>query len=108
MERFKAWECKLLRSCLGLGRRLTPDDAFRYPKDRVLYDRYGSSRIDVFIVRWALNFLGSSRSLDNNMVDNAVTNIEDIESLHRRRHIPPAALISLMGEGLLVFYHVVF
>lgn len=59
-------------------------------------------------VRGALNFLGSSCSLDNNMVDNAVTNNEDIESLHRRRHLPPAALISLMDEGLLVLYHLVF
>lgn len=65
----------------------------------------------VFMVRVALKFLEGSRSLENSIIDNALNNDEEIDFLLLRRHLPPAALNTLMDEGplfqneKLLFYH---
>lgn len=109
MERIRLWERKMLRSCLGIRREQGSDGVYRLPPNQQLYDQIGFKRVDAFLIDSALKFLGKAPNIGNGLVDAC---FDDLSSIDRhRRLLPPAVLVQLEEENLLVggdeyiFYH---
>lgn len=111
MERLRVWERRIVSACLGLGPRMVPDGSFRRPSCSAIYMNMGFERIDLFLMRSAISFLGLARQLPNELVRNCLTNTSDLESVRRHEFYAPLDILTLKDAGLLyrndrlVFYH---
>lgn len=111
MERVRAWERRALRSCLGLRTIVRRDGSVSRPSCRAIYDGAGTPRIDVWMVRGAIEFLGRCGDVGNGMVSDHFSSNDDRNALLNRTYFSPAALPRLNEENLLydgevlLFYH---
>lgn len=111
MERIRRFERKILVLALGLKPIVNDNGEFRHPTSKSIYDAITFQRIDVFMVNLAIKFLDKCQSNDNSIIRNFIDNVENIDVLLRRKHLPPVALLKLQEEGLLfannklIYYH---
>ena len=109
MERIRARERRILRSCLGIRYELCGDGVYRLPPCQQLYDQIDFKRIDAFLIDSALRFLGRAPNVGNDLIDACFDGLSPLD--RHRRLLPPAVLLQLEEENLLMggddylFYH---
>lgn len=111
MERLRVWERRIIRTCLGMRRRVVVDGSVRSTPCRQIYGAVDFPRIDVFMVRSALRYFENSRASSNLIVQASLDHPPDTSSEVTMRHLRPSALANLNDEGMLfsddvlIFYH---
>lgn len=73
MESLRVWERCIVEACFGFVPHMISSGIFRKFSCRSIYMNMGFRRIDTFLIKSAISFLGLARDLDNKLVRKCLT-----------------------------------